>query len=118
LNEKDELRAEVEQRGKYYESLEDKAVVDVSWAFLNTRLETLMEVSREGFDLDAEIAKTKEMIEKTLQSQSFSSPEVGIPEGDEIAPGEAVVQSSPAQVALPSGDDATLHPTGSDSAPK
>lgn len=90
MNEKDELKAEIEQWEKDYEALEDKAAVDVSWAFLNTRLEILTEVSQENFDLKAEIAKTKETIEKAQQSQSFSSPKVDVPEGDEIIHGKAV----------------------------
>ncbi|XP_070049635.1 uncharacterized protein [Nicotiana tomentosiformis] len=41
--EKEELRAEVDQWEKDYEALEDKLSLDVSWAFLNTRFETLIE---------------------------------------------------------------------------
>ncbi|XP_070049512.1 interactor of constitutive active ROPs 1-like [Nicotiana tomentosiformis] len=62
LTEKAELEAEVEQWERDYEALEDKSTLDISWAFLNTRLETLMEANQDGFDLTAEIAKTKESI--------------------------------------------------------
>ncbi|XP_070002677.1 uncharacterized protein [Nicotiana sylvestris] len=102
LTKKEELRSEIEQWERDYEVLEDKAVVEVSWAFLNTRHDTLMEARREGFELAAEIAKIKETIEKTQQ----------------ITPGEATVQSPFGQVVSPTTDDAILHPTGSDSAPQ
>lgn len=39
--------------------------MDVSWAYLRTRLETLTEASQEGFDLEAEISKAKEVVETT-----------------------------------------------------
>ncbi|XP_075094113.1 uncharacterized protein LOC107822665 isoform X2 [Nicotiana tabacum] len=80
--EKEELRAEIYQWEKDYEILEDNLSLDVSWAFLNTRLETLVEANHEGFDLNAEIAKAKEAIDKTQQRQIFSSPEDEGPEGD------------------------------------
>ncbi|XP_019256296.1 PREDICTED: tropomyosin-like [Nicotiana attenuata] len=118
LAEKEELGNKIEHWERDYEALEDKAAVEVSWAFLNTRHGTLMEASREGFDLATEIAKIKETIEKTQQSQSFSSPVADISEGDEVTPGEAVVQSPSAQVVPPASDDTMLHPTGSNSAPQ
>lgn len=116
MNEK--LRNEIEHWERDYEALEDKVAVEVSWDFLNTRHDALMEASREGFDLAAEIAKIKETIEKTQQSQSFSSPVTDIPEGDEVTPGEAAIQSPSAQVTLPASDDPALRPTGSVSAPQ
>lgn len=45
----------------------------MSWAFLNTRIETLTKSSQEGFDLEVEIAKAKDAIETTHQCQSFST---------------------------------------------
>ncbi|XP_070037177.1 uncharacterized protein [Nicotiana tomentosiformis] len=91
--EKEELKAEIDQREKDYEALEDKLTLNLSWAFLNTRLETLIEASQEGFDLNAEISKAKETIEKTQQRQSFSSPEVDVPEADDPIPGEVSAQA-------------------------
>nr|XP_033508236.1 uncharacterized protein LOC117273242 [Nicotiana tomentosiformis] len=109
LTEREELKDEIEHWEKDYEALKDKSTLDVSWAFLNTRLETLMEASQEGFDLNAEIAKAKETIEKTQQNQNFSSLEVGVPEGDELTPSEVGVQASSAQVeSSPAADDAIL----------
>nr|XP_009783266.1 PREDICTED: uncharacterized protein LOC104231901 [Nicotiana sylvestris] len=92
--EREELEAEIEQWEKDYKALEDKSTLD------------------EGFDLTAEIAKAKETIEKTRQRQNFSSPEVGIPEGDELTLGEVDVQASSAQVvSSPIADDALLDST-------
>ncbi|XP_070015368.1 uncharacterized protein [Nicotiana sylvestris] len=68
LTEKEELKNEIKHWERDYEALEHKAAVEVSWAFLNTRHDTLMEASREFFDLTAEIGKIKETIEKTQQS--------------------------------------------------
>lgn len=103
--ERDELRAKVYQWEKDYESLKDKAVVDVSWAYLNTQLDTLTEVGQENFDLQAEIAKTKETIERSRQSQSFSSPEVEVPVGDEVVPSEVAAQPLPSQAASSADED-------------
>lgn len=63
LTKREEFEAKIEQWEKDYEALEDKSPLDVSWAFLNMRLETLMEASQKGFDLTAEIAKAKKIIE-------------------------------------------------------
>ncbi|XP_070048929.1 tropomyosin-2-like [Nicotiana tomentosiformis] len=60
--ENEELRAEIDQWQKDYEALEDNLSLDVSW---NTRLEILIEANQEGFDLNAEIYRAKEVIDKT-----------------------------------------------------
>nr|XP_016450374.1 PREDICTED: uncharacterized protein LOC107775187 [Nicotiana tabacum] len=74
-SEKEELRAEVDQLEKDCEALEDKPTLDISWAFLNTLLETLTKASQEGFDLESEIAMAWDAIETTQQRQSFYTPE-------------------------------------------
>ncbi|XP_019240646.1 PREDICTED: uncharacterized protein LOC109220639 [Nicotiana attenuata] len=68
LAEREELKSEIDQWERDYEALEDKAGVEVSWAILNTHHDTLVEASQEGFNLDPELAKIKETIEKTQQS--------------------------------------------------
>lgn len=50
--------------GKGYEIPEDKTAIEVSWAILNTRHDTLMEASQEGFNLDAKLVKIKEAIDQ------------------------------------------------------
>lgn len=59
---KESLRVEVDQLEREYEALEDKLVLDVSWAFLYTRFETLTEASEEGFGLEAELSKAKKLL--------------------------------------------------------
>ncbi|XP_070007448.1 tropomyosin-2-like [Nicotiana sylvestris] len=74
LAENEKLKSEVAEREKDYEILEDKTAIEVSLAFLNTRHDTLAEVSQENFNLEVELAKIRETIEKTQQSQDFPSP--------------------------------------------
>ncbi|XP_070007951.1 uncharacterized protein [Nicotiana sylvestris] len=57
-----------------YEILEDKSTIEVSWAFLDSRHDTLVEVSQEIFNLESELAKINETIEKAQQTQDFPSP--------------------------------------------
>ncbi|XP_070043091.1 uncharacterized protein [Nicotiana tomentosiformis] len=94
---KEELITEIYQWEKDNEALKDKLSLDVSMDFLNTRLETLMKDIQEGFDLHTEIAKAKEAIKKTQQSQSLPSPEGEVPEDDGLAPGKANIQASSSQ---------------------
>ncbi|XP_075110559.1 uncharacterized protein LOC142181546 [Nicotiana tabacum] len=74
LAENEKLKNDMDQWERDYEFLEDKTAIEVSWAILNIRHDTLMEASQEGFNLDAELAKIKETIEKTQQGQDFHSP--------------------------------------------
>lgn len=73
--EKESLRAEVEQFKMDYEALVDKLTLDVSWAYLCTRLETLTEASQEDFNLKAKLSKAKEAVETTQHRQKFSTPQ-------------------------------------------
>ncbi|XP_019238014.1 PREDICTED: formin-like protein 18 [Nicotiana attenuata] len=52
---------------------------EVSWAFLNSRRDTLLEMGQESFNLESELAKVNETIERAQQTQDFSSPEVEAP---------------------------------------
>lgn len=58
------LKNQIDQWEKGYEILEDKTAIEVSWAILNTRHDTLMEASQEGFNLDAKLVKIKEAIDQ------------------------------------------------------
>ncbi|XP_070014800.1 uncharacterized protein [Nicotiana sylvestris] len=87
LAEREDLKSELDHWERDYEARKDKTAVEASWAILNTRHDTLMEVSQEGFNLDAELAKIKETIEKTQQSQIFSSPMADTPKNVEANPG-------------------------------
>ncbi|XP_070025853.1 uncharacterized protein [Nicotiana sylvestris] len=74
LAENEKLKNEVADWERDYEILENKTAIKVSCAFLNSRHNILVEVSQENFNLESELAKIKETIEKTQQSQDFLSP--------------------------------------------
>ncbi|XP_070008658.1 kinesin-like protein KIN-UC [Nicotiana sylvestris] len=74
LAENEKLRNEITDWERYYDILEDKTAIEVSWAFLNSRHDTLVEVIQENFNLESELSKIKETIEKTQQNQDLSSP--------------------------------------------
>ncbi|XP_070017884.1 uncharacterized protein [Nicotiana sylvestris] len=107
--EREELKSEINHWERDYEALEDKAAVEVSWAILNMRHDTLMEVSQEGFNLDVELAKIKETIEKTHQGQSFSSPMVDTPENVEANLGAVDVPAPSDQIEPSAANDAVLN---------
>lgn len=80
------------------------------------RHDTLMEVSQEGFNLDAELAKIQETIEKTQQSQSFSSPMDDTLENVEVDP-SAMDVPAPSNQIEPSVVDDSLN-SSSEPAPQ
>ncbi|XP_070025864.1 uncharacterized protein [Nicotiana sylvestris] len=84
LVENEKLKNEIADWERDYEILEDKSVIEVSWAFLNSRHDTLVEASQENFNLESELAKIKETIEKAQQNQDFSSPVAEASENVEI----------------------------------
>ncbi|XP_019239391.1 PREDICTED: uncharacterized protein LOC109219393 [Nicotiana attenuata] len=111
LAEREEFKSEIDQWERDYEALKDKDVVEVSWAILNTRHDTLVEASQEGFNLDAELAKIKETIEKTQQGQSFSSPMSNTPELVEADPNAIDIPAPSDQVEASVANDAILNPS-------
>ncbi|XP_070015352.1 uncharacterized protein [Nicotiana sylvestris] len=74
LAENEELKSEIAIWERDYELLEDKMVVEVSWTFLNSRRDALTEASQENVNLELELAKVMETIEKTQQPLDFPSP--------------------------------------------
>ncbi|XP_070029975.1 uncharacterized protein [Nicotiana sylvestris] len=79
LAENEELKNEIADWEKDYEIFEEKSVVEVSWPFLNSRRDTLIEADQENFKLESELAKINETIEKSQQTQDFPSPVVEAP---------------------------------------
>ncbi|XP_070002044.1 uncharacterized protein [Nicotiana sylvestris] len=61
----EKLKSKLADWERDYEILEDKIAIEVSWEFLKSRHDTLIEVSQEKFNLESELAKIKETIEKT-----------------------------------------------------
>ncbi|XP_019248692.1 PREDICTED: protein WEAK CHLOROPLAST MOVEMENT UNDER BLUE LIGHT 1-like [Nicotiana attenuata] len=62
---------------KEYNALEENFNIDVSWAFLNSRRDALMEATQENFDLQSELAKVIDTIEKGQQPADTPSPALG-----------------------------------------
>ncbi|XP_070020335.1 uncharacterized protein [Nicotiana sylvestris] len=105
LAEREELKSKIDQWERVYEALKDKTAIEVSWDIFNTRHDTLVEASQEGFNLDAELAKIKETIEKTQQNQSFSSPTADTPQYVEANLGAVDVPAPSDQIEPSVADD-------------
>ncbi|XP_070012334.1 spindle pole body component 110-like [Nicotiana sylvestris] len=81
----DKLKNDIAAWEKDYEILEEKSAVEESWAFMNSRRDTLLEAGEENFNLELELAKINETIKKAQQTQDFPSPV------DEVPVAEATV---------------------------
>ncbi|XP_070010951.1 uncharacterized protein [Nicotiana sylvestris] len=86
------------------------ASLQMSWAFLNSRHDTLVEVSQENFNLESELAKIKETIEKTQQNQDFSSPVAEVSENVEDNTG---IPTPSSQIEPAAADDPASVPSSS-----
>nr|XP_016504632.1 PREDICTED: uncharacterized protein LOC107822599 [Nicotiana tabacum] len=73
---------------KEYGLLEENFNIEVSWAFLNSRRDALTEAAQEGFDLQSELAKVIDTIEKSQQSTDTPSPALEVPENVAIPASE------------------------------
>ncbi|XP_070020098.1 uncharacterized protein [Nicotiana sylvestris] len=111
LAENEKLKSEIAEWEKDYEILEDKTAIEVSWTFLNTRNDTLVEVSQKNFNLEAELAKIRETIEKTHQGQDFPSPVVETSEHIEDDMGTVSVPTPSSQLESTAAGDPTLVPS-------
>ncbi|XP_070008641.1 uncharacterized protein [Nicotiana sylvestris] len=111
LAENEKLKSEIAEWEKDYEILEDKTAIEVSWAFLNIRHDTLVEVSQENFNLEAELAKIRETIEKTQHSQDFPSPVAETSGNIEDDMGTVNVPIPSSQLEPTAADDPALVPS-------
>ncbi|XP_070010225.1 peroxisomal and mitochondrial division factor 2-like [Nicotiana sylvestris] len=93
LAENEELKNEIVDWEKDFETLEEKSAIEVSWAFLNSRRDTLIEAGQKNFNLESELAKINETIEKAQQTQDFSSPVVEAPVNVEVDTGIPTLSS-------------------------
>nr|XP_016511069.1 PREDICTED: myosin-6-like [Nicotiana tabacum] len=88
-----------------YKLLEEKFDLEVSWTFLNSRRDALMEASQENFDLDSELAKVLETIERTQQSFDFPSSAIEAPVAKEPVNDEVVAVAVEVEdVAIPASE--------------
>ncbi|XP_075088797.1 uncharacterized protein LOC142170660 [Nicotiana tabacum] len=69
---------------KEYGLLEENFNIEVSWAFLKSRRDALTEAAQEGFDLQSELAKVVDTIEKSQQSTDTPSLALEVPGTEEL----------------------------------
>nr|XP_016502667.1 PREDICTED: dynactin subunit 1-like [Nicotiana tabacum] len=87
--------------------------IEVSWAFLNSRRDALMEAAQEGFDLQSELAKVIDTIEKSQQSTDTPSPALEVPENVAIPASEGETSTTQSMevetsVSIPSSSAETV----------
>ncbi|XP_075075780.1 uncharacterized protein LOC107769326 [Nicotiana tabacum] len=99
------LKNDLSMWEREYGLLEEKFDLEVSWAFLNSRRDALMEASQENFDLDSKLAKVLETIERTQQSFDFTSPAIEAPVAKEPVNDEAAAVAVEVEdVAIPASE--------------
>lgn len=69
---------EYEALEKEYNALEENFNIEVSWAFLNSFHDALMEAAQENFDLQYELSKVIDTIEKSQQPADTLSSALGL----------------------------------------
>ncbi|XP_070014417.1 uncharacterized protein [Nicotiana sylvestris] len=105
LAENQVLKNDLAMWEREYELFEENFNIEVSWAFLNSRHDALIEASQENFDLNSELAKVLETIERTQQPLDFPSPAIEAPAAEEPLNVEAVaVAVENAAIPAPEGE--------------
>ena len=74
MAENEKLKNEIADWERDYEILEDKSAIEVSWAFLNSRRDTLVEASQENFNLESEVAKIMKLLRRLSKLKIFLLP--------------------------------------------
>uniref|UniRef100_A0A1U7Y0H7 Uncharacterized protein LOC104239725 n=1 Tax=Nicotiana sylvestris TaxID=4096 RepID=A0A1U7Y0H7_NICSY len=99
---------------KEYGLLEENFNIEVSWAFLKSRRDALTEAAQEGFDLQSELAKVVDTIEKSQQSTDTPSPALEVPGTEELLNEEVntaaigiTIPASAENVAIPASEGET-----------
>ncbi|XP_070005505.1 COP1-interactive protein 1-like [Nicotiana sylvestris] len=80
-----------------YGLLEENFNIEVSWAFLKSRRDALMEATQENFDLQSELAKVLDTIEKSQQPVDTPSPALGTPGAEKLLNEEVATTSMEAE---------------------
>ncbi|XP_070003449.1 uncharacterized protein [Nicotiana sylvestris] len=108
LAENQVLKNDLAMWERKYELLEENFNIEVSWAFLNSRRDALMEASQENFDLNSELAKVLETIERTQQPVDFPSPSIEALVAEEPLNEEVVVMAVEVEnVVIPASEGET-----------
>uniref|UniRef100_A0A1U7WKF5 Uncharacterized protein LOC104229488 n=1 Tax=Nicotiana sylvestris TaxID=4096 RepID=A0A1U7WKF5_NICSY len=87
-----------------YGLLEENFNIEVSWAFLKSRRDALMEATQENFDLQSELAKVLDTIEKSQQPFDTPSPALGTPGAEEILNEEVATAAIGVAIPAPEGE--------------
>nr|XP_009765320.1 PREDICTED: uncharacterized protein LOC104216881 [Nicotiana sylvestris] len=87
-----------------YGLLEENFNIEVSWAFLKSRRDALMEATQENFDLQSELAKVLDTIEKSQQPVDTPSPALGTPGAEELLNEEVATAAIGVAIPAPEGE--------------
>ncbi|XP_070017270.1 uncharacterized protein [Nicotiana sylvestris] len=108
LAENQVLKNDLAMWEREYELLKENFNIEVSWDFLNSRRDALIEASQENFDLNSELAKVLETIERTQQPLDFPSPSIEAPVAEELLNEEAIAMVVEVEnVAIPASEGET-----------
>ncbi|XP_075088865.1 uncharacterized protein LOC142170674 [Nicotiana tabacum] len=88
-----------------YGLLEENFNIEVSWAFLKSRRDALMEATQENFDLQSELAKVLDTIEKSQQPVDTPSPALGTPGAEELLNKEVATAAIGVAIPAPEGEN-------------
>ncbi|XP_070006993.1 uncharacterized protein [Nicotiana sylvestris] len=87
-----------------YGLLEENFNIEVSWAFLKSRHDVLIEATQESFDLQSEIAKVLDTIEKSQQPIDTPSPALEAPGTEELLNEEVATAAIGVAIPAPKGE--------------
>uniref|UniRef100_A0A1U7YRH5 Uncharacterized protein LOC104247169 n=1 Tax=Nicotiana sylvestris TaxID=4096 RepID=A0A1U7YRH5_NICSY len=108
LAENQVLKNDLAMWEREYDLLEENFNIEVSRAFLNSSRDALIEASQENFDLNSELAKVLETIERTQQPLDFPSPSIEAPVAEEPLNEEVVAMAVEVEnVAIPASEGET-----------
>uniref|UniRef100_A0A1S4AI36 Myosin-6-like n=1 Tax=Nicotiana tabacum TaxID=4097 RepID=A0A1S4AI36_TOBAC len=92
-----------------YGLLEENFNIEVSWAFLKSRRDALMEAAQESFDLQSELAKVLDTIEKSQQPVDTPSPALEAPGTEELLNEEVATAAIEVAIPAPEGETSMTH---------
>nr|XP_009801127.1 PREDICTED: myosin-6-like [Nicotiana sylvestris] len=98
------LKNDLTMSEREYGLLEENFNTEVSWAFLKSRRDALMEATQENFDLQSELAKVLDTIEKSQQPIDTPSPGLGTPGAEELLNEEVATAAIGVAIPAPEGE--------------
>uniref|UniRef100_A0A1S3Z9J2 Myosin heavy chain, fast skeletal muscle-like n=1 Tax=Nicotiana tabacum TaxID=4097 RepID=A0A1S3Z9J2_TOBAC len=87
-----------------YGLLEENFNIEVSWAFLKSRRDALMEAAQESFDLQSELVKVLDTLEKSQQLVDTPSPALDTPGTEELLNEEVATAAIGVAIPAPEGE--------------